>query len=113
MAYRIEFAQSVRAQVMGLTAGQRKVLLEAIEQHLTHEPLVQTRSRKRLRPNIIAPWELRVGQLRVFYDVPAIREDEPAESGPSSRHEQGVVQILAVGEKRGSVLRIAGKRIQL
>jgi hypothetical protein len=45
VAYQIEIAQSVRAQIEALTAGQRKVLLEATEQHLTHEPLVETRNR--------------------------------------------------------------------
>jgi hypothetical protein len=113
VAYRIEFAQSVRAQIEALTAGQRKALLQAIEQHLTHEPQVETRNRKRLRPNRIAPWELRVGQLRAFYDVTAASAGEPGEPDAPTRRDEGVVQILAVGVKRGSELRIGGKRIDL
>ncbi len=42
---------------------------------LTSEPAVQTRNRKRLRPNQVAEWELRVGAFRVYYDV--IDEPEP------------------------------------
>ncbi len=42
-------------------------LLSAIEVQLVHEPLTETRNRKLLRPNPIAPWELRVGDLRAFY----------------------------------------------
>lgn len=74
-------------------------MLEAIETQLVHEPLVETRNRKLLRPNPIAPWELRVGDLRVFYEVGAEAPDQ--------------VSILAVGEKHGNVLRIAGEEIQL
>jgi hypothetical protein len=43
--------------------------------------------------------ELRVGALRVFYDVNA---EEP-----------GVVEILAVGRKEGSILRIGGQEVKL
>jgi mRNA-degrading endonuclease RelE of RelBE toxin-antitoxin system len=113
MAYRIIFAQSVRAQLEALPVRQRHNVLEAIEQQLTHEPLLETRNRKVLRPNPVAPWELRVGQLRVFYEVVAAPEKEPTETEASSKQEQGVVQVLAVGQKRGGVLRIAGKKIQL
>jgi mRNA-degrading endonuclease RelE of RelBE toxin-antitoxin system len=113
MVYRIIFAESARAQIQSLTASQRKTVLEAVEQQLTHEPLVETRNRKLLRPNPIAPWELRVGQLRVFYDVTARPDSEAAEAAPLDQDQQGEVQILAVGQKRGNVLRIAGKVIQL
>lgn len=113
MAYRIEFAQSVRAQIEALTAGQRKALLQAVEQHLTHAPMAETRNRKRLRPNSLAPWELRVGPLRAFYDVAAARAGETGERDAPSQPNEGVVEILAVGVKRGSELRIAGRRVQL
>jgi hypothetical protein len=36
---------------------------------LAHEPLVETRHRKPLRPNPLAPWEPCVGSLRAFYEV--------------------------------------------
>jgi hypothetical protein len=55
-----------------------------------HEPLTETRHRKPLRPNPIAPWELRA-------------------AGAGS----GVVRILAVGRKRRNVLLIGGKEIRL
>ena len=99
MAYRIEFAESVKTQIRAFSARQRVAILDAIEQQLQHEPLVETRNRKLLRPNPLAPWELRVGQLRVFYEVPVSDPD--------------VVRILAVGHKKGNILRIAGKEIQL
>jgi hypothetical protein len=57
---------SVPGQLRHLDARARSVVLDAIGRQLEHEPLVATRHRKPLRPNVLAPWELRVGSLRVF-----------------------------------------------
>jgi mRNA-degrading endonuclease RelE of RelBE toxin-antitoxin system len=97
MPYDIEFAESVKAQLRQLTARDRAVVLDAIEMQLVYEPLVETRNRKRLRPNPLAPWELRIGDLRIFYEV--LGEER--------------VYILAIGEKRGNTLWIGGKEIKL
>ena len=99
MPYTVEFAQSVEAHFWALTARDRATALAAIDRQLLHEPLKETRNRKPLRPNPIAPWELRVGQLRVFYEVVGA--------------DRGVVKILAVGRKRRNVLMIGGQEIQL
>jgi len=99
MVYTIEFAESVKEQLRALTARQRKAILASIERQLVHEPLIETKNRKLLRPNPIAPWELRIGTLRVFYEVAA---DEP-----------DIVRILAVGQKKGNKLYIAGRGIEL
>jgi mRNA-degrading endonuclease RelE of RelBE toxin-antitoxin system len=113
MAYRIVFAQSVKAQLEALPVGQRRILLEAIEQQLTYEPSLETRNRKRLRPNRLAPWELRVGRLRAFYDVVELVAGHPSHTAGAVSQSQGVVQLVAVGEKKGNDLRIAGKKIDL
>ncbi len=76
MPYTVEFAQSVESHLRMLTARERTTVLDAIGGQLLHEPLKETRHRKPLRPNPIAPWELRVDQLRIFYEVTG------AESGP-------------------------------
>jgi len=73
------------------------MIVAGVENRLAHEPLVETRNRKRLRANPIAPWELRVGDMRVFYEV-----DEP-----------GVVTVLAIGAKRGNRLYLEGEEIEL
>ena len=99
MAYEIKFAESVKAQLKALTARERGKVLAAIQAQLVHEPLRETRNRKLLRPNPVAPWELRLGKLRVFYDV---ADDEPKR-----------VYIVAIGEKRGNRLVIEGKEIKL
>lgn len=99
MAYEIEFAESTKDHLHSLTANQRAIIVEAIENQLSHEPMVETRNRKRLRPNPIAPWELRWGDLRVFYEV---TPDEPK-----------TVRILAIGRKIGHRLYLAGKAVEL
>jgi len=99
VAYKIEFAKQVKTHLDVLTVTQRSTVLDAIERQLTSEPSAETRNRKPLRPNPIAPWELRVGKLRVFYEVSV---------GPPA-----VVQVLAVGIKTRSTLRIGGEEIKL
>jgi mRNA-degrading endonuclease RelE of RelBE toxin-antitoxin system len=99
MAFSVIFAASVIEQLKAFSAGERAVIIEAIEQQLPHEPLTETRNRKPLRPNPIAPWELRIGSLRAFYEVTS---DEPE-----------IVRVPAVGRKRGHRLLIAGEEILL
>jgi prevent-host-death family protein len=57
----------------GLTARQSATVLDVVARTLTHEPTVPTRHRKVLRANAAAPWELRIGDLRVYYEV----KDDP------------------------------------
>lgn len=74
-------------------------MLDAVKVQLRYEPLRETRNRKQLRPNPFAPWELRVGALRVFYEVDAREPD--------------LVNVLAIGIKRGNRLIVAGKEIHI
>lgn len=99
MAYNIDFADSTKEHLKYLTANQRATVFDSVKRQLVHEPFVKTRNRKNLGENLIAPWELRIGNLRVFYD--------------SSPDEPNVVEIVAVGIKRGNRLLIAGKEIKL
>jgi mRNA-degrading endonuclease RelE of RelBE toxin-antitoxin system len=101
MPYKIEFAKTVKGHFKYLSVSQRTILLDAIEEQLTHEPLRETRNRKPLRPNPIAPWELRSGDLRVFYE-PGIGSDD-----------REIIKILAVGIKQGNRLVIGGKVVEL
>jgi len=58
VAYQVEFAEPVRSHMRALTGLERALVLGAIERQLRSEPLAETRNRKPLRPNPIAPWEL-------------------------------------------------------
>jgi mRNA-degrading endonuclease RelE of RelBE toxin-antitoxin system len=99
VAYRIRFAESAAEHFAQLTARQQATVLDAVKVQLRYEPLRETRKRKQLRPNPLAPWELRVGELRVFYEVD-VREAD-------------LVNILALGIKRGNRLIIAGKEMRI
>jgi mRNA interferase RelE/StbE len=53
-----------------LRASDRKTILDAMEAHLTHEPMRVSRSRiKKLSQPAISQYRLRVGDYRVYYDV--------------------------------------------
>jgi mRNA-degrading endonuclease RelE of RelBE toxin-antitoxin system len=99
MAYHIEFSDSAIRHLKGFSASQRSVILDAIEQQLMYEPLIETRNRKLLRPNRFFAWELRIGELRVFYTVDQEEIDE--------------VQILAIGWKPSNTLYIDGEEVTL
>ncbi len=99
MDYEVRFADDVKGHLLALTIPERAAAMDAIEGQLRHEPLVETRNRKPWRPNPVAPWELRIGKLRVFYEV------VPGEPG--------LVRILAVGKKERSILRIAAREVTL
>ncbi len=99
MVYRIRFAESAEEHFAQLKAPQRALLLDAVKVQLRYEPLRETRNKKQLRPNPLAPWELRIGSLRVFYEVDAREPD--------------FVNLLAIGIKKGNRLIIAGKEIRI
>lgn len=99
MPYRIEYSPEAEEHLRALTARQQAIILDAVDRQLAHEPLVETKKRKPMRPNPLAPWELRVGAFRVYYDI----EEAP----------EPVVSILAVGLKRGNRIRIGGEEITL
>jgi mRNA-degrading endonuclease RelE of RelBE toxin-antitoxin system len=85
LPYRIEYSPEAREHLRGLTAGQRALVLEAVDKQLRHQPDVETRNRKPMRPNTIACWELRVRELRVYYQVEEDPEALVKKSGPSER----------------------------
>lgn len=74
-AFTLAFSEGVREDLERLRAYDRRILLEAIERHLTHAPHIETKKRKLLH-HLVPPfeaippiWQLRVGIFRIFYDV--------------------------------------------
>jgi len=65
----IEYSPDSEGHLRALTASQRRIVLDTVDEQLAHQPDVETRNRKPMRPNPVAPWELRVGNLRVYYDI--------------------------------------------
>ena len=99
MAYRIEYSPDAADHLRALTARQQRIVLDGVDQQLVHQPTMETRNRKPMRPNPIAPWELRLGDLRVYYDV----------QGRPRR----VVSVLAVGVKERHRVRVGKEVIEL
>lgn len=85
MPYAIEYSPEAEGHLKALSARHRAIILNNAEEQLEHEPTKETRNRKPMRPNPVAPWELRIGELRVYYDV----QEEP----------EAKVLIRAVGIK--------------
>ena len=70
MPFEIIVAPEAAAAVKKLAVPVRTGVTEAIELHLTHEPTKVSKSRiKRLRALTQPQYRLRVGDIRVFYDV--------------------------------------------
>ena len=99
MPYRIEYSPETIQHLRALTARQRTLVLDAVDDQLSHEPCVETRNRKPMRPNVLAPWELRIEDCRVYYDV----VEDPEQ----------VVTIVAVGIKVRARVIIGGEEIEL
>src|SRR5437879_5308266 len=99
MAFAIIYSPEAVDHLAALPRASQKLVLDEVDRQLAHEPALPTRKRKVLRPNPIAPWELRLGDLRVFYAV----EEQP----------QPRVTVAAVGLKRHNELWIGKERIDL
>ena len=99
-AFKVVYAEAAKQHLRGLTARQRSIAVHGIEASLTYEPNVQARNRKPMREDDLgAEWELRIGALRVYYEV----QDQPERR----------VSVLAVGLKMGSTVRIGGEKVAL
>jgi mRNA-degrading endonuclease RelE of RelBE toxin-antitoxin system len=96
--YEVEYTIDAIEDLKFYRKHERQLIVDQIDEQLSREPTHETRNRKRLRPNRVAEFELRIRKFRVFYDV-----DENKE----------VVKIDAIGHKEGSRLFIRGKEYQL
>ncbi len=98
MSFQVRFTPRASDELRSFRKNEQKQIVEAIKNQLLHEPASVTRNRKKLRPNELAGWELRVGKFRIFYDV-----DEAEQS----------VSVRALGHKTGSRLMVNGKEFDL
>jgi mRNA-degrading endonuclease RelE of RelBE toxin-antitoxin system len=99
--YEIRFSDEAADHLAALTARQRATLLDSAARQLLHQPAVETRHRKRMEPGregFVAPWELRVGNLRLYYETHEIPDR--------------LVVVVAVGVKVRNRLRIAGREYE-
>ena len=98
MRFEIEFTTDAIDDMYSFRKRERKYIVEEVETQLEYQPTEETRNRKKLRPNQLAEWELRIDRFRVFYDVDTERQR---------------VIIGAIGYKRGIQLFIRGEEYTL
>jgi mRNA-degrading endonuclease RelE of RelBE toxin-antitoxin system len=96
--YRIEYSPPCQDHLAALSVRQRALVLDTVDIQLAHEPAVVTRNRKPLQPNPLARFELRIGDLRVYYEVVKKRR---------------VVEVRAVGIKDRNRIFIGEEEIDL
>ena len=99
MKYRIQYSPSAEEHLLALSARQRRIALDAVDVQLSTEPEAATKNRKPIRPDSIAPWELRVGKIRVYYEI--------------DRLNRTMVNVLAVGVKERNKVRIGKEEVEL
>src|SRR5438105_11697348 len=92
MPFKITITEEADRQFRSLPVRDQRILEAAILSRLEHQPTTPTKAIKRLRPNLLAEFELRAGDLRVLYNVEA---DE--------------VVVLIVGRKVGNQLIVEGE----
>lgn len=97
MKFDIKFVPSADGDLDHYRAHEQRFILKAVPKFLEVDANIETKKRKQLRPNPLAPWELRIGKYRVFYEIKGER----------------LVRILAIGHKIHNDLFIRGKRVEI
>ena len=92
MPFKIAITDDAERQLRSLPVREQRVLEAAILSRLEHQPTTPTKAIKGLRPNPLAEFELRAGDLRALYNV-----------------EGDEVVILIVGRKVGNKLIVEGE----
>ena len=96
--FKIDITFDAMVDMRSLRAHDRSRIFAGIERQLSYEPDMESRNRKRLRPNELADWELRIDPFRVFYSIDA---------------DEQIVMVLAVGRKDGNRLWLRGEEYEL
>ncbi len=97
MDFSVRFVPSADQDLAWYRVNEQRVILSAISTFLGVDADIETKKRKQLRPNPLAPWELRIGKYRVFYEI----------------KEQHIVRVLAIGHKVHNQLLIQGQGVQI
>ena len=96
--FEIIYTHSAREDIWTFKKQEQTIIADSIEEHLRHQPDVETRNRKKLRPNLTAQWELRAENYRVLYDVDEIEQK---------------VEVKLVGRKVGAMLMVRGQEYRI
>ncbi|MDI6794229.1 MAG: type II toxin-antitoxin system RelE/ParE family toxin [bacterium] len=97
MKFEINFTDSANEDLEYFKVYEQKAVIEGTKRYLREDANVKSKKRKQLKPNELAPWELRIGNYRVFYDF----------------EKDNVVKIIAVGLKHHNELYMRERRVIL
>ena len=97
MEYEVSLTESAKGDIAYFEPRDQRIIVAGILAHLKVDAETRTKRKKPLRPNPLAPWELRVGRFRVFYSI----------------EEGNAAKVVAVGHKEHNELCIRGRRIRL
>jgi mRNA-degrading endonuclease RelE of RelBE toxin-antitoxin system len=96
MRFDVYFVPSADEDLGFYMVREQRILLDGIARFLEVDANVESKRRKFMRPNPLAPWELRIGDYRVFYEI-----------------REGSVRILAIGHKVHNELFIQGQKVEI
>ena len=96
--FELIFTKSALTDLTYFRKSEQVLIIDNTEKQLVHEPLIETKNRKPLRPNDLAKWELKIRKYRVFYDADS---------------EERTVKIKAVGWKKHNTLNIRNREFKL
>jgi mRNA-degrading endonuclease RelE of RelBE toxin-antitoxin system len=97
MPFQVILTPSAEADLDYFKRFEQRVIVDAARRYLRNDADVESQHRKKLRANPMAPWELRFGKYRVFYELVDIT----------------AVKIVAIGYKEHNDLFIRGRRVKL
>jgi mRNA-degrading endonuclease RelE of RelBE toxin-antitoxin system len=96
MAYAVIIKPNATGDIQYYRVNEQRIIIDAIKAHLRDKPDEMSKRKKRLRPNQIAPWELRIDIYRVFYEIEGMN-----------------VHVVSVGHKVHNKLYIRGKEVDI
>ena len=69
VTYRIEYSPECEDHFQVVRGAGQAIILDTVDEQLIHQPTVETRNRKLMRPNPLVPWEPHIGDLPMYYEV--------------------------------------------
>jgi mRNA-degrading endonuclease RelE of RelBE toxin-antitoxin system len=97
MRYQVIFSRSAEADLDCYEVFEQRGIVDGIKVFLASDAPVESKRRKRLAENPLAPWELRIGDFRVFYEIEG----------------DAVIKVVSIGHKDHDKLFIRGERVEI
>jgi mRNA-degrading endonuclease RelE of RelBE toxin-antitoxin system len=99
MPYTVIITPDAREDIRYFKPYEQRIISQGIRTYLTNDAFIESKHRKSLGENAIAPWEVRVENYRIFFKP----DDEDTNS----------IVIVSVGHKEHNQLYIRGRKVQL